>query len=81
MSSTVAVTSRLGDAHLDAPTGEARVERVVVAINAEIGLLRHPDHAPAVGVGQPLGQRPHPRALLRQPLGRDRADRAMHPLR
>ena len=78
MSNTHRGHLRLRDAHLDAAAGERRVDRVVVAINPQIGLLRHAHHLPAVEVGQPRGQRPHPLALRDEPLGRDGADRAMH---
>ena len=70
----------LGDAQLDPPAGERRIDGVVIAIDAKIRLLRDPNHRPSVGVRQLLGQRSHPHPLLDEPLGRDGADRAMHPL-
>jgi hypothetical protein len=59
--------------------GERWVDGVVVAIDAEIGLLGHTNHRPPVTVRQPVRQRPHPCPLLDQPLSRDGTDRAMHP--
>ena len=41
MSSATAMISRWRDAHLDAAADQARVERVVVAVDAQIGLRRH----------------------------------------
>ena len=79
MSSTTAVICGLGDADLDATTGERRVDRVVVAINPDERLRRHPDHLAAVDVRHPRWQRSHPSLLLDEPLGRDRANRPMHP--
>jgi len=68
----------LGDAQLDPPARERWVDGVVVAIDAEIRLLRHPHHGPTVAVRQSIRQRPHPRPLDQQPLSRNGTDRAMH---
>jgi hypothetical protein len=67
----------LVDADLDPATREAGIERVVVAIKAQIGLLGHPDHEPPVDIGQPGRQRPHPSPLLDEALKRDRPDGAV----
>ena len=71
---------RLRNAELDPAAGERGVDRVIVAINPKIWLLRHASHDPAVKIRQPVRQRPHLGALLQQPLSRDSSDRAMHPL-
>src|SRR4051794_8424253 len=70
----------LGDANLDAAAGERGIDRVIVAIDAQIGLLRHADDEPPIAIRQRGGQRPHPLALLREAFDGNGADRAMHPL-
>ena len=71
----------LGDAHLDAAPGEragrssSRCDRPArTAAAATRTTIRRSLS------GSTPRQRPHPPALLDQPLGRDGADRAMHPL-
>ena len=78
VSRTVAVISRLGDADLDTPAGEARVQRVVVAIDPDQWLLGNPRHPTPVRVDASPG-RAAERPLGGQPLGRDTTDRAMRP--
>ncbi len=70
---------RLGDADFDPRAGEPRIDRVIVAIEPNERLHRHPDHLPPIDNGHPRGHRPHPRLLLSKPLGRDRPDRPVHP--
>ncbi len=70
----------LGNADLDAAPSEGRVDRVVVAIDPDERLRRHPDDRSAVDVGHARGERPHPRTLLDKALRGDRADRPMHPV-
>jgi hypothetical protein len=65
------------DADLHSPPGQARVERVVVSIDAQIGLLGHPDHEATVDIGQPRRPRAHPLPLSGQPRGWHRPDRAV----
>src|SRR5207253_11304893 len=68
----------LAGADLDAAASQARIERVVVAVKAQIGLRRHAGHEAHVGVGHDLWQRSHPPALLCQALGDERARCAVH---
>ena len=80
MSSTTAVTSRLGDPQLDAAAGERGVDRVVVAVDPENGCCgtrttwRRSRSGIRAGSGRIRSR------LLGEPLGRDRPDRAVHPL-
>src|SRR5262249_42714104 len=67
----------LRDAQLDAAADQARVERVVVAVDAQVRVGRDPCHEAAGDVGQPLRQRPHQRQLLTEPIGRAAAPRAV----
>jgi hypothetical protein len=46
----------LGDPDLDAAAGEPRVERVVVGVPSQVGLLRDAPGEAAICVGQPLGR-------------------------
>jgi hypothetical protein len=67
----------LGDAQLDPAADQARVERVVVAIDADVRVGCDPGHQTAVDVGHALGQRPHHLKLLGQPVDRPAAERAV----
>jgi hypothetical protein len=67
----------LPDPDLDAAANQARVERVVVAVDAHVRIGRHARHQAPVDVGQPLGQRPQQRQLLRQPIDRAAAEGAV----
>src|ERR1700761_704649 len=49
----------LRGADLNAPPGELRVDRVVVAIDPDERLRRNPDDLAAVDVGHPRRERPH----------------------
>ena len=67
-----------GDTDLDTPPGEYRVQRVVVAVDPDQRLLGDPRHPAAIRLERHLAERPQ-LPLMRQPLGRDTTDRAMHP--
>src|SRR6516165_1514933 len=67
----------LAHAQLDAAAGEARIERVVVGVKAQIRLLGHADHAAQLTRRHPLGQRAHALELGDQAPGGDRADAAV----
>src|SRR6266536_2853735 len=67
----------LRDAQLDAAADQARIERVVVAVDAHVRIGRHARDQATVDVGPPLRQRPHQRQLLGQPVDRAAAERAM----
>jgi hypothetical protein len=68
----------LRDADPDAAADQARVERVVVAIEAQVGLGGDTHDEAAVRLRQRRGQRAHPLALLGEAFGDDRARRAVH---
>jgi hypothetical protein len=67
----------LGDPDLDPAPDEARVERVVVAIEMNVGLRRDPQYEAAVEVGCPRRQRPQPLPLAREPVDRPLPERAV----
>jgi hypothetical protein len=67
----------LRDAQLDAASDQARVERIVVAVDAYVRVGCDPGDKAAVDVGQLIGQRPHELQLLGQALGRAAAERAV----
>jgi hypothetical protein len=69
---------RLRGSHLDPLADQARVQRVVVAVKAQVGLRRDARYEAAVAVGQARGQRPHQGALLGAALGDDRARGPVH---
>jgi hypothetical protein len=54
----------LGDAQLHAPPAEPRVERVVVGVDADVRVGRHPGHPAPFDVGSRLRQKAHPLALF-----------------
>lgn len=68
----------LGDADLDAPPGQPRVQRVVAGIEAQVGIGRHPGHPAAVQIRE-RRQRPHVLALGNQPVDGPTAQRAVRP--
>ena len=51
----------LADTELHAPSGEARIERIVVPVKAEIGLRRDAQHAAQRSGRHRLGEYAHPR--------------------
>ncbi len=59
----------LADPDLDPPSGKTGVERVVVGVEAQVGLRRDADHPADRGRRHPLGQRTHALALEGQALG------------
>jgi hypothetical protein len=70
----------LADADLHPTPGEGGIERVVIRLPAQIGLLGHPGEEAAVGLGHPLGQgRIRSRSETRG-LGWHRADAAVDDL-
>ena len=81
MSRQTASDLGLRDANLDATADQARVERVVVAVETQVGLGGDAHDETAVGGGQQRGQRAHPLPLLAQAVGDDRARRAVHATR
>jgi hypothetical protein len=62
---------RLGRADLDPPADEARVERVVVSVEAQVGLGGDARDETAIGVGQLRRQPAHPLALGGEALRHD----------
>ena len=67
----------LRDVQLDAAANKARVERVVVAVDAHVWVGRHARQQATVELGQPLGQRADHGQLLAQPVDRAAAQRAV----
>jgi hypothetical protein len=67
----------LADAKLDPAAGEAGVDRVVVGVPAQVGLLGDAGDEAVVGTGHALGQRRHQRQLLGEALGDDGPGAAM----
>ena len=68
----------LRDAHLDAAADQARVQRVVVTVKAQVGLGGHARHEPAVAVGHRRRQAAHQRVLFGEALSDDRARGPVH---
>jgi hypothetical protein len=69
----------LGDANVDALPDEAGVQGVVVAIDADIGLRRDPDHQAAIKIGGRHREWAQRLALLLQALNRTLAQRPVNP--
>ena len=77
MSKTDGEHLSLGDTQLDTAADQARVERVVAAVDTDVRVGRHARDPASVDVGQPLRQRPHHLQLLRQSINRAAAQRAV----
>src|SRR5271165_3893143 len=67
----------LADRELDAAPGESWIQRVVVRVKAEVGLLRDAQDAAQRGLGHRRGQRAHVLCLFDQALSGNGADAAV----
>src|SRR5215207_5456390 len=68
-----------GDARLDAPADQARVQRVVAGVKAQVWVGRDPEHPAPVCVRRRGGQRRHHLVFLGEPVDRAAAQRLVMP--